>query len=304
MPKTKISEYSTTNTDNSDIEGINIAEGCAPSGINNAIRELMVHLKEFQTGASGDAFTFAGGTLMSGTNTISGAAIISGNINSSGSANTFSGGVVHSGTNTFSSSVIISGNINSSGTNTFSGTGTFTSAQTFRAANAIRSEAASTQDAVVVAGRAGGTSSYAVTLTPTTLSANRTLTLPNATDTVAVLGTAQSFTATQTFKGLTDTVYTITDGAAFEIDPANGSIQIVTLGANRTPAATNFAAGQSVLLGIDDGTAYTVTWSTVNPTWVKSGGSGAAPTLATTGYTWVLLWKVSTTIYGAVVGSP
>ncbi len=61
MPKTKISEYSTVNTDNSDIESINIAEGCAPSGINNAIRELMVHLKEFQTGASGDAFTFAGG---------------------------------------------------------------------------------------------------------------------------------------------------------------------------------------------------------------------------------------------------
>ena len=121
MPKTKISEYSATNSSNTDIEGINIDEGCAPSGINNAIRELMVHLKEFQTGASGDAFTFAGGTLMSGTNTISGAAIISGNINSSGSANTFSGGVVHSGTNTFSSSVIMSGNINSSGTNTFSG---------------------------------------------------------------------------------------------------------------------------------------------------------------------------------------
>lgn len=57
---------------------------------------------------------------------------------------------------------------------------TFTAAQTFRAANAIRSEAASTQDAVVVAGRAGGTSSYAVTITPTTLSASRTVTLPNA----------------------------------------------------------------------------------------------------------------------------
>jgi hypothetical protein len=95
MAKTKISEYSTTNSDNTDIENINIAEGCAPSGINNAIRELMVHLKEFQTGASGDAFTFAGGTLMSGTNTISGAAIISGNINSSGT-NTFSGSNVMS----------------------------------------------------------------------------------------------------------------------------------------------------------------------------------------------------------------
>ena len=120
--KTKISEYSTTNSSNTDIEGINIDEGCPPSSINNAIRELMVHLKEFQTGTSGDAFTFAGGTLMSGTNTISGAAVISGNINSSGTTNTFSGGNILSGTNTISGSAIISGNINSSGTtNTFSG---------------------------------------------------------------------------------------------------------------------------------------------------------------------------------------
>jgi len=55
----------------------------------------------------------------------------------------------------------------------------FTTAQTFRAASAVRSEAASTQDAVVIAGRAGGTSSYAVTLTPSTLSASRTATLPD-----------------------------------------------------------------------------------------------------------------------------
>lgn len=85
---------------------------------------------------------------------------------------------------------------------------TFTAAQTFRAANAIRSEAASTQDAVVVAGRAGGTSSYAVTLTPATLSSSTTLTLPNATDTVAVLGTAQTFTALQTFSGSTSVAAT------------------------------------------------------------------------------------------------
>ena len=56
---------------------------------------------------------------------------------------------------------------------------TFTAAQTFRAASAIRSEAASTQDAIVIAGRAGGTSSYATTLTPATLSASRTVTLPD-----------------------------------------------------------------------------------------------------------------------------
>jgi hypothetical protein len=120
----------------------------------------------------------------------------------------------------------------------------------------------------------------------------------------AKLDVAQSFTAQQTFKEVKDTVHTITDGAAFEIDPANGSIQVVTLGASRTPAATNFEAGQVVLLGIDDGSAYTITWSTVNPTWVKVGGTAAAPTLATTGFTWILLWKVSTTMYATEVGSP
>ena len=117
-------------------------------------------------------------------------------------------------------------------------------------------------------------------------------------------GTATTFTAQQTFKEVKDTVHTITDGAAFEIDPANGSIQVVTLGASRTPAATNFEAGQVVLLGIDDGTAYTITWSTVNPTWVKAGGTASAPTLATTGYTWIMLWKVASTVYASEVGKP
>lgn len=115
---------------------------------------------------------------------------------------------------------------------------------------------------------------------------------------------AQIWTAQQTFKELKDTVYTIIDGAAFEIDPANGSMQVVILGANRTPSATNFEAGQIVLLGVDDGTAYTVTWTTVAVTWVKAGGTASAPTLATTGYTWILLWKVGSVVYGTEVGKP
>jgi hypothetical protein len=45
----------------------------------------------------------------------------------------------------------------------------------------------STQDAVILSGRAGGTSSFGVTLTPTTLTASRTLTLPNSTGTVALV---------------------------------------------------------------------------------------------------------------------
>jgi hypothetical protein len=57
----------------------------------------------------------------------------------------------------------------------------------------VRSEAAATQDAVVLAGRAGGTSSYAVTLTPTTLSASRTMTLPDANTTVPVFSQVITF---------------------------------------------------------------------------------------------------------------
>lgn len=97
---------------------------------------------------------------------------------------------------------------------------------------------------------------------------------------------------------ITEDIYTISDGASVDIDPANGSIQLWTLGASRTPTATNFAAGESVTLMINDGTAYSVTWSTIGVTWV----GGAAPTLPTSGYGVIVLWKVSTTVYGKYVG--
>ena len=61
MAKTKISEYDSTAGNNTDIDSINIDEGCAPSGINNAIRELMAHLKDLQAGTSGDTIPVAAG---------------------------------------------------------------------------------------------------------------------------------------------------------------------------------------------------------------------------------------------------
>ncbi len=99
-------------------------------------------------------------------------------------------------------------------------------------------------------------------------------------------------------------VFTITDGAAFEIDPGNGTIQLITLGANRTPKATNFAAGESVTLMVADGTAYTLTWTDI--TFGTSGVAwvgGTAPTLDTTKYTVIEFWKVGTQVYGALVGA-
>jgi hypothetical protein len=55
---------------------------------------------------------------------------------------------------------------------------------------------------------------------------------------------------------------------------------------------------------IDDGTAYTITWT--DSTWGTGGVTwvgGIAPTLATSGYTVIQFWKVSTKVYGALVGS-
>jgi hypothetical protein len=136
-----------------------------------------------------------------------------------------------------------------------------------------------------------GTLSWAasgdVTLTGTQTLTNKTLTDP------AIIGT------------ILEDVFTITDGAAFEIDPGNGSVQLITLGASRTPKATNFAAGEAVTLMVDDGTAYTLTWT--DATFGGSGvvwktNAGVAPTLNTTGYTVITLWKVGTQVYGARVG--
>ena len=84
MSKTKISEYSSTANSNTDIAGINIDEGCAPSGINNAIRTLMAQLKDWQSGTSGDTTAVsAGGT---GVGTLTG--IVKGNGTSAFSAAT------------------------------------------------------------------------------------------------------------------------------------------------------------------------------------------------------------------------
>lgn len=64
MAKTKVSEFDITPANNTDINSIDIAENCAPSGINNAIRALMALLKKQDDGT--DAMTspnIDGGTI-------------------------------------------------------------------------------------------------------------------------------------------------------------------------------------------------------------------------------------------------
>lgn len=52
MPKTSWNDYSATAGNNTDVDSINIAEGCSPAGINNAIREIMAHTADVVAGTT------------------------------------------------------------------------------------------------------------------------------------------------------------------------------------------------------------------------------------------------------------
>ena len=156
----------------------------------------------------------------------------------------------------------------------FTVAGTFTAAQTFRAANAIRSEAASTQDAVVIAGRAGGTSSYAVTLTPTTLTANRTVTIPDETMTVGFRNVPQSGSAKTANYDLV-----VGDVGKFIEVGASGAITI--------PNAT-FAAGDVVSIFNNTSGNVTITCTITTAYIAGTDADKASVTLATRGVATIL----------------
>jgi microcystin-dependent protein len=84
MAKNKISDYNSNPVYNTDIAGIDIDEGCAPSGINNAIRTVMGQLKDFQTGTQGDNFIVGGALTITGNTTLSNTLTVSSSTGTSG----------------------------------------------------------------------------------------------------------------------------------------------------------------------------------------------------------------------------
>ena len=84
MAKTKISEYDSNPANNTDVNNVNLAEGCPPSGINNALREIMADLKSWQDGSSGDSTTVAGTLTSSGTLAVTGNLHLDGNAGTNG----------------------------------------------------------------------------------------------------------------------------------------------------------------------------------------------------------------------------
>lgn len=144
-----------------------------------------------------------------------------------------SGVTITNGNGSITIAATATGDVTAAGNNAFTGANTFynSTGQTFGTGT-------STQDGIIVKGRAGGSSSYRISLIPATLSGNTTLTLPAATDTVAVLGTTQTFTALQTFSGSSSV-------AAVKVSNAK---EVITVSATAATGTINYdVTTQSVL---------------------------------------------------------
>jgi hypothetical protein len=127
---------------------------------------------------------------------------------------------------------------------------------------------------VVIAGRAGGTSSYAVTLTPTTLSANRTVTIPDETMTVGFRNVPQSGSAKTANYNLV-----VGDVGKFIELGASGAITI--------PDAT-FAAGDVLSIFNNTSTGATITCTITTAYIAGTDADKASVTLATRGVATIL----------------
>ena len=93
---------------------------------------------------------------------------------------------------------------------------------------------------------------------------------------------------------IVETVYNLTGTA---LDPNNGTVQTKTISANTT-FTDSLSAGESMSLHLTSASSYNITWPTI--TWITGTGN-SAPTL--TAADTVVLFKISTTLYGVWIGS-
>jgi microcystin-dependent protein len=215
MAKTKISEFDSTPANNTDIDSINIAEGCAPSGINNAIRELMSQLKNQQTGADGDNFTVGGNLAVTGTTTFTGIP---------------SGPTASAGTNTtqLATTAFVLSNANPTGGIMMWGTGTAPTGWLLCAGTAVSRSTYAALFAVIGTTFGVGDGSTTFNLP------NYTNRMPYGTTVAATGGSADAVVVSHTHTATT----TATDSGHTHMSGSNGAV-------NGAGAGNAFSNGQS-----------------------------------------------------------
>lgn len=102
-----------------------------------------------------------------------------------------------------------------------------------------------------------------------------------------------------TLNNLRERTFVIADGAAVDLNPANGSLQNWVLTGDRTPTVTNFQEGQSMKLRISGN--FSVTWP-AEVVFVSDtpGSDGSPPTGPGAGFLHLEMWKEQNTLYAGM----
>jgi len=92
MAKNKVSDWDAVAINNTDLTGtITLGEGMPPSYVNDAIREMMAQIKQWQSGVSGDSITIGGDCTVVGKLNVTGGMQLDGSNGDSGQVLTSKG---------------------------------------------------------------------------------------------------------------------------------------------------------------------------------------------------------------------
>ena len=105
-----------------------------------------------------------------------------------------------------------------------------------------------------------------------------------------------TMTGNLTLDAYTEKVATLATSGSIALNPATGTT-LSCAAAGTVTFTDSLSSGQSISLLLTNGSSYTINWPTT--TWVTAAGN-TAPTLSASNT--LVFWKISTTLYGALVG--
>ena len=108
--------------------------------------------------------------------------------------------------------------------------------------------------------------------------------------------TGGTMTGNLTLDAYTEKVATLATSGTIALNPATGTT-LSCAAAGTVTFTDSLSSGQSISLLLTGGSSYTMTWPTT--TWVTAAGN-TAPTLSASNT--LVFWKISSTLYGALVG--
>jgi hypothetical protein len=108
--------------------------------------------------------------------------------------------------------------------------------------------------------------------------------------------TGGTMTGNLTLDAYTEKVATLATSGTIALNPSTGTT-LSCAAAGTVTFTDSLSSGQSISLLLTNGSTYTINWPTT--TWVTADGN-TAPTLSASNT--LVFWKISSTLYGALVG--